>query len=329
MKVNLFISIFPLLFAMLFFTGCKKEGTDLTDQLQMKTFDAKSEEGGACQLTKWSSYDGINDIEFIDEATFKKSLVDEWSTSYGVIYKMEYGNNGKMKIARAYYDAILINTIDFIYKNNKVVKEIWYAGNTQNIEDEVTNTYNEKGQLIKSQSIAYDYIVLNKYNSHGDLESWNYFVGGLLNQNGVYTYNEEIKNPIASARPGIAYNFAWANSAFLTGKRWYSSEKITLYDPSGNPFVIYDLDPGKTKWVKGQQNNPLRVDYVDAITGGSIIGSFEYANCGGSSNNQITESLLQKSTAKSGQIKSGRKRPLLHGATEEVIKRLTDSIRQQ
>ncbi len=326
--MNLFTSVFPLLFSVLFFLGCKKEGGDLKEEQEMKTTAARAEGAGGCQVTKYHYYDAIHDHEQIEEFTYKNGRVDEWASYYGVVYKMEYSVNGKMKIARAYYNGQIISTIRFIYSNNKVVKEIWYVGNTQDIDDEVINTFNERGQLIKSQSIAYDYIVLNKYTAQGYLESWHYFVGGVSTQKGEYTYNEEIKNPYVSARPGIDYNFAWVNSAFGSGHRWYSSEKIILFDGNGDPFVYYDQDASKTLWQKGQQNNPLRADYVDAISGGSIINSFEYINCPGSNSNNLTESLVQKSGANKNKMDVSRIRPLLHGPQKEVIQ-LVKEMRKQ
>jgi hypothetical protein len=75
-------------------------------------------------LTRYYLYDAINDYEQDEYFTYKNGLVDEWTTYYGYMYKMEYDRNKKMKIARSYFDGELLYTIHFIYKNNKIVKEI-------------------------------------------------------------------------------------------------------------------------------------------------------------------------------------------------------------
>ncbi len=260
-------------------TNCKKE-KDLS-QLQEKNNDADAERRGnskECRLTQYYYYDAIHDFEQIDGLTYKNGLVDEWSTFYGTTFKMEYGRDKKMKAATAYIDGELISTIHFIRKNNKIVKEIWYVGNTDVVDDEVINTYNRKGQLIKNESLNYDYYVLNTYTPHGNLESWTYYGGGLPVSAAVYTYKEDIKTPYL-ARPGIEYSFAWINSAFGSGDRWYSSEQAISYDENGEPYLYYDQDPKKTKWQRGDNGFPIRADYIDRLTGGLIINSFQYENC--------------------------------------------------
>lgn len=286
----------------------------------MTTSAARSGEGGACRLTQYNYYDAIHDYSQIDYFSYKNRLVDEWTTFYGWVYKMEYDGNRKMKIARAYAGGELAYTIQFVYKNNKVVKEIWYNGNTQEIADEVTNTYNVKGQLIKNQSLNGDYYVINTYTPQGYLESWHFFVGGVPVQKNIYTYNDNFKNPYESARPGIEYSFAWSNSAFGAGNRWYSSEKAFFYDENGDPFVYYDQDANQTHWISSEQNYPLRADYVDLLSGGSIVNSFEYENCGSA---QTLNSAIKQQTRVSNpkKIISPIDR-LFHGPSPEMIEKI-------
>lgn len=259
--------------------GCKKE-KDIS-QIAEESKDATSEKRGSgndCRLTEYYYYDAIHDFEQIDRLTYKNGLVDEWSTFYGTIYKMEYDRNKKMKMARAYIDGELISTIRFIREDNKIVKEIWYVGNTDVVDDEVINTYNRKGQLIKNESLNYDYYTINTYTPQGNLESWTFYAAGLPVSKAIYTYKDNFKNPYL-ARPGIEYSFAWVNSAFGAGDRWYSSEQSISYDENGKPYLYYDQDPLKTKWQKGDNGFPIRADYTDKLTGGQIVNSFQYENC--------------------------------------------------
>ena len=105
-------------------------------------------------------------------------------------------------MAGAYFNGELTSTIFFGNKNNKVIKEIWYVGDTKDVDDIVINTYNKKDQLIKSESLNYDYDTLNTYTPQGDLKSWFFFSGGQPAQKGEYTFKKEIKNPLRLARPG-------------------------------------------------------------------------------------------------------------------------------
>ena len=320
MRKNLFKVISPLLLTVLFFYACQKAAKDLKNEKETTTNATGSNQNGSCRVTQYSYYDVARDYAQIDNYTYKNGLVDEWAPYYGTVYKMEYGTNKKMKTARQYYGDQLLYTVDFIYKNNKIVKEIWYTGNTQDIADEVTNTYNEKGQLIKNQSLNGNYYTLNTYTPMGDLESWLLFFGGQPIQKGVYTYNKEIKNPLNSGRPGIEYSFAWTNSAFGAGNRWYTSEKIIFYDGNGDPFTYYDQDPNKTKWVIAEQNYPLRADYIDALSGGTVINSFEYENCGPAQN--LNSALKQQQIITDPKQLINPANRLFHGASPEVIEKL-------
>jgi hypothetical protein len=287
------ISLFTL--AGLFITGCQKEEREFNEDITKQSTAARSEKGGGCRVTSYDYYDPVNDYHQVDQYTYKNGLVDEWLTFYGSVYKMEYDSKRKLTIARLYEGPTLLNEIHFIYNKNKVVKEVWYDVNTQQVIDEVNITYNQKGEMIRNESTAFDYYVTYTYTIQGDLKSWFFFVGGLPAQKAEYTFLSEFKNPLI-ARPGIEYSFAWGNSAFGTGKGWYSSEKVTLYDAEGsNPFVYYDHDPLQTIWQPGSQNYPIKATYFDRLSDAhNITNSFEYENCPGSNNDAKRESLRQK-----------------------------------
>ncbi len=302
MKKNYLKLIGTFLLAGLFITGCQKEEREFSEEITKQSTASRSEKGGGCRVTMYDYYDPTIDYHQVDYFTYKNGLVDEWLTFYGGLYKMEYDNKRKLKIARLYDGEILLNEIHFIYNKNKVVKEIWYDGNTQQVVDEVNNTYNHKGEMIRNESTYFDYYVTNTYTKQGDLESWFLFVGGLPVQKAEYTYRDEFKNPYG-ARPGIDYSFAWINSAFGAGKRWYSSEKSTYYDAEGNnPFVFYDNDPLQTIWQPAAQNYPLKATYFDRLSDAhNITNTFEYENCPGCDNNNAKrQSLGQKAAINKG-----------------------------
>lgn len=324
MKKNYLNLIGTFLLTAFFFTGCQKETieketTRFKGEIDEQSSVAKSENGGGCRLTMYHYYDALADYHQVDYFTYKNGLVDEWLSSYGSLFKMEYDDKGKLIISRMYDGETLVSTIHFIYEKNKVVKEIWYDGNTQQVLDEVYNTYNKKGELIRNESINFDLYAINTYTNRGDLESWQLFIGGLANAKGEYTYSDEFKNPY-SAIPGIQYSFPYANAAFPSGNWWYSSEKITVYDPDGNPFVYYNQDPLQTVWQSGPQLYPLQANYVDKISGGAMTNTFEYENCPGDQNtNSRAKSLRHKSIINSKRIPANL-RSSIPGPRRGVIK---------
>ncbi len=322
MKKNFLKLISSFLLAGLIITGCQKEKTALNEEIDGQSTAARSEKAGGCRMTVYDYYDGIGDYHSIDYFSYKNGLVDEWLTFYGSLFKMEYDSKRKLTISRVYDGETLSYTIHFIYEKDKVVKEIWYDGNTQQVADEVSYFYNQKGEMIRNQSIAYDNYVLYTYTKQGYLESWFYHEGGLPLTKAEYTYHDPNKNPY-EAKPGIEYSFPYSNAAFLAGKRWYSSEKITVYDEGGNSFVYYDLDPLQTTWQSGSQNYPLRANYVDILSGASIINTFEYENCSRDNNNNAAgKSLRQKTSMKNKNTPGVNFKSLMGSPKKEAIQKL-------
>ncbi|MEI9908774.1 MAG: hypothetical protein WDO71_03350 [Bacteroidota bacterium] len=146
-----------------------------------------------------------------------------------------------------------------------MVKEIWYSGNTKEVADIVYYTYNRKGQMTKGESINNDYYTTNTYTAKGDLAGWKLHISGSLFATADYTYYSHYRNPL-KLTPGVDYSFPYANAAFGTTDRWYSSEKITYYDENGVASVYYDQDPRQTKWQMAFQNYPSYVGYVDKLS---------------------------------------------------------------
>jgi hypothetical protein len=283
----------------LFTLACQKQHIKGDEEIIGNESLQKSNNSGGCRITMYDYYNAIDDYHTIDYLTYKNGLVDEWTAYYGSVYKMEYGAGNKLMVARVYDGGSLTYTIKFIYQNNKIVKELWYEGATQVLVDEVTITRNAKGEIIKTQSPAFNNIVLYTHDSKGNVTSWSYFEGGIILQKGDYTYDSNTKDPYLSAS-GIDYAFPYANSGFVFMPNWYSSEKITLYDQNGVPTVYYDLDPTKTVWTLGRQNYPLQATYYNQFNTLTTTNTFSYENCGPGGHAKTAPLLRQKLDLGSG-----------------------------
>jgi hypothetical protein len=253
-----------------------------------------------CRLTSFDFYNADGDYHQTETYVYKNGLVDKWYAWFGGVFAMEYNNNGKLVRSGFYIDDALLNTIDFLYEKDKVVHEIWYDGDTRDIADEVYYTYNTKGEMIIAESTNSDYITINTFSANGDLLSWFTVVGGLPYAKGEYVYTKQIKNPLKQ-RPGIDYEFPYFNSAGF-GKSYIASEKITVYDEDGNPFVTYQADPLVTQWHLGYQQFPTLVEYIDKNTGKYSAVTMVMENCG-QENAGGSKSLYQKMVP--GKIKPG------------------------
>ena len=307
--------------AILFVAGCQKEAIQLPENNSKEITAAKGSSSGGCRMTMYDYYVSFDDYHQIENITYKNGLVDEWTNFNGYTYKMEYDVKKKLKISRAYDGETILYTIHFIYKNNKVIKEIWYAGDTEDIDDEIFYTYNRRGYMIRGESFNYDFFVTYEYFPDGGLQNWFFYIGGLPYIKGEYTYCDFYKNPFL-ATPGVDYTFVYTNSGFGAGigKRWYSSEKFTLYDENGTPSVYYEQDPKKTKWQVGKQNYPLYVEYP--LKGGNspIFNTFEYENCNpGYQHRPIAKNYsgVNKNERHFNHLKT-----ILHGPSKNTLERL-------
>jgi len=284
MKRNYLPIIGLFLLSFLAFIGCQKETTEsseLSEESSTQKRDSKSEKKDNCRVTLFDFYDGIADVHQYDTYSYKNGRVDEWAVWYGGVYKMEYDHRGKLKKSRYYLDDALVYTIYLLYKNDKVVKEIWYTGDTKDVDDEVVYTFDRKGQIVRMESIANDYYTDNTYAANGDLTSWKLYVGGSPVVSAHYTYYNRYKSPFVEGTPGIEYNLPYINSTFGYTKWWYSSEKMVYYDENGNESVYYDQDPGQTKWQIGNNKYPELVSYFSPVSSSNHSVGFEYENCNG------------------------------------------------
>jgi hypothetical protein len=331
MKRN-YLQIFGLfLFSLLAFIGCHKETTEspeLIEESSTQKRDAKSEKKDNCRVTLFDYYDGIADVHQYDTYSYKSGRVDEWAVWYGGVFKMEYDHRGKLKKSRNYVDDALVYTIHFFYKHDKVVKEIWYVGDTRQVDDEIHYTFDRKGQIIKMESILNGYYTDNTYAANGDLTSWKFYLGGSPLVSGHYTYYNRYKSPFVDGTPGIEYNFPYINSTFGYSKWWYSSEKMVYYDENGNESVYYDQDPKQTKWKIGANKYPELVSYFSPTSSSNHSVGFGYENCergnnGHHGHNKSSE-MARKNTAASTATMSGSIRFVLAGPKNKVKERANE-----
>jgi len=228
----------------------------------------------------------ISEISEFAELTYtynQRGMVAEENITYfpdGKIV-MDYNFKGRLKKARVYSGDVTLWTIVFFYWDERLVKEVWYDGDTDTKTDEVFHFYNRNGRVWKSQSFMNDYVSLYDYTPDGgSVDGWKFFIGGKLNYEQVFTYlAPHQKNP-GLARPGLIYDFISANGWWGQGK-WYStSEKDISYDENGeNPVVLLDQDPNKTIREANCRNYVTVSDFYDVLTQEYVHFRFTYENC--------------------------------------------------
>lgn len=214
----------------------------------------------------------------------KRGLVDQENFDFienGKL-KFHYDARGRLIKSGFYSGDVLLNTIVFFYRGDRLAREIWYDGDTQIKVDEVFHFYNRNGKVWKSISILGDYISIYRYTADGgSVKGWKFYVGGILNYEQEFTYLPPHHRNPSLARPGLVYDFISANGWWGQGQ-WYStSEKDISYDENGeNPVLLLDQDPLKSIVSFNASNYVTATDFFDVLTGESVHFRFEYENCG-------------------------------------------------
>ncbi len=282
MKKNYLKLITSFVVSLLVITGCQKQinepqsspATDLQKDESQARGDHE-EHRNECRLTE-SVVDG--EIE-----TFHynhKGLCDEWNISSWALLKLEYNASGLLTKSRVYVGNELIYTIRFFHTGEKVNKEIWYDGNSENVADVVFYTFNRRGQNTRMESFVGDYYTLNTFDAAGNVTAWDFYSGGTRAYSSRATFVHRFKNP-RRAISGIDYGFPFLNAAIFANPFCIASEKLIAYDENGSPVVLYDYDPRRTSYRPASQDYPASGTFFDRVTNDWTSQAFDYENCGG------------------------------------------------
>ncbi|MEP7376576.1 MAG: hypothetical protein ABI675_24475 [Chitinophagaceae bacterium] len=280
-----YLKIFSFLFlTILLVAGCQKEIKDQTPavtksegELQARGSHGNDKDG--CRLVSNISEFGMRTYTYN-----KRGLVDQENFDFienGKL-KFQYDARGRLIKSGYYSGDVLLNTIVFFYQGDRLVREIWYDGNTQIKVDEVFHFYNGNGRVWKSASILGDYISLYRYTPDGgSVKGWKFYVGGKLNYEQEFSYLPPHHRNPSLARPGLVYDFISANGWWGQGQ-WYStSEKDISYDENGeNPVLLLDQDPRESIVSFNARNYVTATDFFDVLTREYVHFRFDYDKCG-------------------------------------------------
>ena len=269
-------SFVPIVFTLsiLCFIGCKKEvkEANLTSNIQS---NVKSENGSKIRLTSVSNEFGTETFSYNSQG-----LMSEWDLpGFGYLTKVEYDADGRFAKSLVYIASTFMYTIYFTYEKGRVVKEVWYNGNTTEIFDEVFYTFAADGTMLRSESFVQDYYNVYEYTNDRQLSVWALYVGGVPVARADYTYLGNYKNPF-DAIPGLAYAFIFADGVYYANKFYSTSGSYTYYDEVGNVILEEIQDPALTTMEPGPQHYPVTASYHNVTFDYDLHFTFTYENCG-------------------------------------------------
>jgi hypothetical protein len=278
MKTKSVITTGIIIFLYVFLAGCSKE-TILPPEEDAAAASIAEHNWNRreCQLIHIDHGNGSTD----DFHYNTKGLADEWRIDLGdgspVIFKMEYNHHQKLIKAKLYSGGALYATIKFVYANGRIVRDVWYDGESTNVINEIKNTYNKRGQLsVRESSISSIRVVFKNNHQGNTLQSDLYFENNLYLSNS-YTYNKFNRNPYLAVN-GIPHAFPFYQLSF--GPAWQTGEKITMTE-SGTTTVIKDEDPAATAMKISARGYLNSSKTFERVSSSFINCSFKYQNCCG------------------------------------------------
>jgi hypothetical protein len=319
-----------ILSVLLLFSGCQKQinepppspqDTNLQTESQQNELQRRRGEDN-CQFVHLDWGDGT----FYHYHYNNKGLADEWVIDYGDglpdKYSMEYDRHDKLSKGKAFFTSSN-NTynISFIYDGDKIVKEKW-RNTATNAVIETINTYNRRGQMTRRDDITNDIHARLFYNDQGNNSKVDFYQGDILIYRGIFTFNIPNRNPYLAVN-GVPYGFPY----YTLGpwdERWETSDKIILYDGSGNGDVIIDYDPSRTRMQTGTHNYLASATYYDRVSQTSVTNTFTYQNCGEHHGDHHDDNYDNRTSSnKSAQVSTINKlRRILSGPAKEIKKQL-------
>ncbi len=340
MKKNLFKVISGLIFSALAFWGCQKDIKELSaapeTELQLK--GDNNGNNNKCRLVSNQGDDNLLQTFHYNN----KGLVDQWNysvTAYNDRLAFEYDRNDKVVKARYYYNGEFLYTLIPEYQGNRIIKETWFVGETNIIDDQAFFTYNRKGQLIRKESFLYDYYILYKYDAVGNAykQDW-FYTDGTQIYDLTYYFTKPVKNPMLLV-PGLARGIAWQYYELSPWRQ--TGLKAIAFDEGGNPFTFLDQEPRRSILRAGRQNYAVYQNFYDRVSESWYEQTWSYDNCGRNDNcddldgngkrdceenNDLSKSPV--STALANNKNNRIAMPVLHGPMKKIKEQIIELRKQ-
>jgi hypothetical protein len=228
----------------------------------------------SCQVVRNEGQDSFLQTYRYDS----RGLVSRWDDGFGTLIP-QYDARGILVRARYGISDALFVTIVYEYQGSKVVREIWYQGGTDIVDDVVVNTWNAKGQLIRRESLLFGVYATFQYDAIGNAYQVDVLAtNGFLFLSNTYSFTAAVKSPDLTLR-GLPYGLQFINHVFNPWRQ--TAAKAVVTDIEGNRITLFDQDPAKSILIAGRKQFALYQNFFDKLSGTYYAQSWTYQNCPG------------------------------------------------
>lgn len=278
MKKNLSLQFVMSLSCLLLFSACQKEQalSPAVSSTCSESITELSDNSSTCRLTfNKDEYGNLNSFQYND-----RGLVEKWvySTTYGFkeVFKVKYNSNNQVSASWYEFDGNAFR-VEYQYENDRIIKEFWFVGNTEIVDDTILVTYNDKGKVAQYESRLYQFYSTFEYDASGNAYQVNVTgFDGYLYVATTYQFTKKIKDPYR-ALPGLPFALQYANLVFNTYRPTGIRTVVTGED--GSLVTLFDYDPATSILRAGQGNYPFFQKYYDQLSGTWYAQAWKYENC--------------------------------------------------
>lgn len=276
MKTSVASSWRSLLAIALLVSGCRPDtaGPNPVATIDVATDFAPDRPLETCQVVRNEGQDG-----FLQTYRYNsRGLVSRWEDGFGTLIP-QYDMRGVLVRARYVIDDLTFATIVYEYHGGKIVRETWFLGATDTIEDILVNTWNANGQLIRRESLPFGVYTTFQYDAVGNAFQVDVLgPGGFLFLSNTYAFTAPVKSPDLTLR-GLPYGPQFINHVFNPWRQ--TAAKAVITDQDGNLITLFDQDPVKSILVAGRQRYALYQNFYDKLSGTYYAQTWSYQNCPG------------------------------------------------
>jgi YD repeat-containing protein len=227
-----------------------------------------------CQVLRNLGQDGFLQTIRYDN----RGLVSRWEDGIGT-YLPQYDASGRLTRARYVLNDLASATIFYRYQGPRIERETWFLSGTEVVLDELVNTWDARGQLVRRESVPFGVFTTFQYDAMGNAFQVDVRgAGGFLLLSNTYAFTAPIKSPDLTLR-GLPYGPQFINYVF--NPRRQTAAKAVVSDPQGNLITLFDQDPARSVLVAGQQNFALYQNFFDKLSGTFYAQTWTYQQCPG------------------------------------------------
>jgi len=138
-------------------------------------------------------------------------------------------------------------------------------------------TYKDKGQVIKYESLLYEYYSTFEYDAAGNARKIDVTGNdGYVYISEKYYFTKKIKNPMLAV-PGIPFALQYSNVVFSPYR--FTGVTSVVTDENGNLVTVADDDPDKSILNPGTDNFAASQNFYDNLSGTWYGQNWRYKNC--------------------------------------------------